>query len=175
MWLLSLVVTDSNDIPLENATVALTRNNSVTSYWKTYANGSIPDLLLSPDDYFLMISKYNYLTNETWVSLTGNYTLGILMEGAWIETNPEILGLFGVCLILQLCYAYGLYKGTQPTLTLTAGVLTALSWYTTGQVVLSFNQVQGVPIALLLSGFSTVNVVLLFRIVYALMMHYQEA
>ena len=176
LWLLSLVVTDLDSISLENAVVSLTRNNSgVTNYWKTDINGSIPDQLLSPDDYLLEISKLYYLTEIMTVSLTGNVSLSLPLEGAWMETNPEILGLFGVCLIMQLCYAYGLYKGTQPTLTLTAGVLTALSWYTTGQVVLSFNQVQGVPIALLLSGFSTVNVVLLFRIVYALMMYYQEA
>jgi len=174
-WLLSLVVTDYDGIPMENATVTLTRNNSeYTSYWKTYANGSIPDQLLSPDDYFLEISKYNYLTNLTTVSMTGNYTLGILMEGAWIETNPEILGLFGLCLLMQVLYAYGLYKGTRPALTMTAGALTVLAWYVTGQVVLSFNQVQGVPISLLLSGFSTVNTVLLFRVIYALMMAYQE-
>jgi len=156
--------------------VTLMRNNTATTrHWITDINGSIPDQLLSPDDYFLEISKNEYLANGRTFYLGSDTFLSIQLEGAWIETNPEILGLFGLCLLMQVLYAYGLYKGTRPALTMTAGALTVLAWYTTGQVVLSFNSVQGVPIAVLLSGFSTVNTVLLFRIIYALMMAYQEA
>ena len=158
LWLLSLVVTDFDDIPLENATVALTRNNSeVTNWWSTDFNGSIPDLFLAPDDYFVEISKYEYLTSWIPTTLDGNVSLSIPLEGK-IEEGAMVINSLTVPISLTaLVFTVLLYypritkKEENPNAQI--AMIAMIAWF--ASVVMTLHENPNTwPIALFYGGLS---------------------